>query len=261
MDESFGRVTLITGASKGLGFLLAEYLQKQGFRVYAGVRDNSAFASGVTPVRLDVSSDQDCQEAIGTVVEREGRLDILVNNAASVLVGPTENFGVKEYRDILDVNAVGPFRLIREVVPVMRRQGGGKIINITSLNGLVALPNFGLYSSSKFALEALALSLRQELKKDNIWVTNIEPGAMVGLGQSEKKIPHLTARDKFWLLRYLLPLLPPAVVARKVLDVLKDPRPPAQILLGRDAQITFLLQRFLPQFLWDALLSFVWNKK
>lgn len=263
------RIVFISGCSRGLGKCLAETLASKGFVVYAGVRKSedikqlksiwkdSHFA--IRPIKLDITLDNDCRKAVKKIVADEGQIDILINNAAYTLVGPTERFTSQEFLEILDTNTVGAFRLIREVVPQMRSQKSGQIINITSLNGILALPNFGLYSSSKFALEALALALRYELKKDGIWVTNIEPGAIAKKTGSIKKLPHVPAREKFWIIKKLMPMVTQEKVAAVIERVINNPKPPARIILGRDAQITTLLQRFLPQRLWDSLLSFIWQ--
>lgn len=265
------KIVLITGCSGGLGSLLAQNLSAKGYVVYAGIRkieDVTAFLQrwgashpNIHPIRLDITSDESCQEAVREVVSREGRLDVLINNAAYVLSGPTLDFTSGDYLSILDTNAVGGFRLMKLVVPQMRSQKSGRIVNITSMNGRIALPNFGLYSASKFALEALGLSLRYELEKSGISITNIAPGAIKRKDDGPGgQLHHVPARQKFWLIRKLMPLLSPSEVADVVARVLESPTPPAQVLVGRDAKITTFLQRFLPQFLWDKLMVLVWNR-
>lgn len=264
------QVILITGCSRGLGKLLAETLASKGFVVYAGVRkleDVSRLKSlwesshlAIHPVKLDITVDKNCKEAVKRITVNEKHVDILINNAAYALAGPTDQFTTQEYLDILNTNAVGAFRLIREVIPQMRSQKSGRIINITSLNGVLSLPNFGIYSSSKFALEALGLALRYELKSSNIWVTNIEPGAIAQKTKSTKKLPHVPAREKFWIIKKLMPMVTQEEVVKAIEGVISSQKPPARVILGRDAQITTFLQRFLPQRLWDCLLSFVWRR-
>lgn len=264
------QVILVSGCSRGLGKLLVETLAARGFVVYAGIRKPEDIEhlrhtwkesySSIYPLKLDITLDKDCQRAVKKIIAKEKHIDVLVNNAGYGLSGPTDRFTSQEYLDILDTNAVGAFRLIREVIPQMRSQKRGQIINITSLNGIVSLPNFGLYSSSKFALEALGLALRQELKKDGIWVSNIAPGAIASKKKFINKPSHVPAREKFWLIRILMPMVTQEEVVRAVEKVINQPKPPAQVILGRDAQITTFLQRFLPQRIWDFLLSFVWQK-
>lgn len=268
MNLKMTKVILVTGSARGLGRYLVEAFAEKGFRVYAGVRNPEDLGSPGWPkgqplirvLKIDVTRDDDCREAIKRVAAESGRLDVLVNNAAKLLVGPSASFTPADYLGILDTIAVGSFRLTREALPLMASQeNGGKIINVTSLNGRVSLPNFGLYSSAKFALEALGLAWRYELKRKKIWVTNVAPGAINHPMAVSEKLPHVPAREKFRLLRKLLPMLTVAEVATAIVKIAENPRPPAQVLLGRDSQITVFLQRILPQAVWDALLTFIWS--
>ncbi len=263
------RVILISGCSRGLGRKLAETLAAQNFIVYAGMRKTEEIKESksvwenslpdLRPIKLDVGLDSDCQKAIKEIIAKEGHLDILINNAGYTLSGPTINFTSQEFLDIINTNTIGAFRLIREVVPQMQLKKNGRIINITSLNGLIALPNFGLYCSSKFALEALALSLRYELKQDGIWVTNLEPGAITREGVV-KKLPHVPAREKFWIIKKLMPMVSEEEIVKKIKKIIEEPKPPAQVTIGRDAKILTFLAKLLPQKDWDSLLSFVWQR-
>lgn len=264
------RTILITGCSRGLGKFLAEFFANKGWVVYAGIRKpedikelKSAWREShpaIYPIKLDITVDKDCKKAVKKIVANKERIDVLINNAAYTLVGPTERFTPQEYLDILDTNTVGAFRLIREVIPKMRSQKNGRIINITSLNGIISLPNMGLYSSSKFALEALGFAMRYELEKDGVWVTNIAPGAITKEEKSSGESSHLSVREKFWVIKKLMPLISQEEIARAIEKVIKEPKPPAQAILGRDTKVITFLQRFLPQKLWDSLLSFIWQR-
>ena len=259
------KVILITGCTSGLGEALAESFASMGHIVYAGAREPKKLRGNDTllrPVRLDVTIDKQCEDAVNKIIEEEGRIDVLINNSAYSLAGTTVDFSTKDCLDIFNTNVVGAFRLIRLVCPHFISQRSGRIINITSINGLVALPNFGLYSSSKFAIEALGLSLRYELAKYGIWVTNVAPGAIASENKGDtKKLPHKSAREKFLILRVLMPMVSRKKVVQKIIDVLDNHVPPARILLGVDAKIMSFLQRFLPQRLWDWLIRFIWEKK
>lgn len=261
------KVILVTGASGFLGQNLVKSLSGSGHIVYGGVRRQAEVetlneAWSVLPgrpraIKLDLADDSDYGEAVKQIIESEGRLDVLVNNAAVTLCGPVETFSKSDFLNILEVNAVAPFQLIKEILPHMKSTGG-KIINISSLNGLLALPNFSLYSSSKFALEGLGLALRQEFKRYGIWVTNIEPGAISK--NSGAKLAHVPARQKFPLMAKFLPMLEAYEVVKAVERVTLDPHPPARLMLGRDTKIMTFLQRILPGILWDRLLSYIWLK-
>ena len=258
------KIILITGCSSGLGEKIAESLSQNGYTVYAGARDVKDIAvknGNLIPVRLDITNDKECQLAVEKIIREKGGIDVLINNAGYTSVGPTVNFNVKDFIDILNTNAVGAFRLIKLVYPHMKSKRFGRIINITSLNGLLALPNFGLYSASKHALEALGSSLRYEFIKDGIYVTNLAPGAVASSIAQAKPIPHKPAREKFLLMKFLMPMVTQDKVVNKIRELIISPHPPARELMGADAKIMTLLQRFLPNSIWGRLLYFIWNKK
>ena len=152
---------------------------------------------------------------------------------------------------------------MREAIPVMKAQRAGRIINITSLNALLALPNFSTYCASKFALEALGLSARYELIRHGVRVTSIAPGAIAhdGGGERAKPLPHRSARERFWIIRTLMPMITQETICRVVAKTIERRSPPAEIIVGRDAWITTSLQRFLPRVLWDRLLTYVWSRQ
>ena len=129
-----------------------------------------------SPLTMDVTDDQSVERAVATVLEREGQLDILVNNAGMGIAGPVENTSIEEAKRQLDVNFFGAFRVSRAVLPIMRSQRSGYIVNIGSIGGLIAIPYQSMYSASKFALEGLSESLRMEVRPFGIKVVIIEPG-------------------------------------------------------------------------------------
>lgn len=255
------KVALVTGASSRLGNLVINEFLSKGFIVYGASRKSTSGKH--KSIKLDVTSDRDCKTAITKIIKEEGRLDVLVNVAGVTFTGEGVSFSSNDYLDILNTNAVGAFRLLREVVPHMKGQGGGKIINVTSLNGLVSLPGFALYSSSKHALEALGLAMSYELKANNIYVTNIAPGAIdFGSMKNEKKsTAHKPAREKFRILYYLLPMVKAHGIAKKVLEVAESKHPTNRIVMGRDARIMTTMQRVLPRRVWNSLMNYVWHKK
>ncbi len=259
------KVVLLSGASGSLGKAVSEYLSNQGHLVYCGARNPGNINmsnDNIRPLKLDITIDEDCETAIKKIIEDEGRIDVLINNASTTLHGPTVEFASKDFANILDVNAVGAFRLMKNVYPHMKNQKYGKIINITSLNGLISFPNFGLYNASKFAIEALGTALSYEWQRDGIFVTNIAPGAIKSeVEESSRSLSHKSAREKFLVLRILMPLVSQQKIISKIEAVINSSSPPAQVILGMDVQITTLLKRVLPFWAWDRLLRFVWNKK
>src|SRR5258708_5074118 len=149
------RIALITGASSGIGRACAAHLAARGIRVYGTSRNPPTF----TMLRVDVTDDQSVQSAIAAILQREGRLDIVVNNAGIAIAGPLELTSIEEAKRQIDVNLFGAFRVCRAVLPIMRRQGGGYIVNVGSIGGLIAIPYQPLYSASKLAPEGMTESL------------------------------------------------------------------------------------------------------
>jgi NAD(P)-dependent dehydrogenase (short-subunit alcohol dehydrogenase family) len=177
MDRENKRVVLVTGASSGIGLACATHLAGRGYRVYGtSRRATTGPASSVAMLVADVTDDHSVEQAVAAVLEREGRLDIVVNNAGMGIAGPVENTTIEEAKRQLEVNFFGAFRVCRAVLPAMRSQGGGYIVNIGSIGGLVAIPYQAMYSASKFALEGLSESLRMEVRPFGVKVVIIEPG-------------------------------------------------------------------------------------
>jgi NAD(P)-dependent dehydrogenase (short-subunit alcohol dehydrogenase family) len=139
------RVALITGASSGIGRACATHLAACGVRVYGTSRIASAGQDPFPMLQMDVTDDQSVQRAIEAIIHREGRLDIVVNNAGIAVAGPLELTSVEEAKRQIDVNLFGAFRVCRAVLPIMRNQGGGYIVNIGSIGGLIAIPYQPLY--------------------------------------------------------------------------------------------------------------------
>jgi NAD(P)-dependent dehydrogenase (short-subunit alcohol dehydrogenase family) len=171
------RVVLVTGASSGIGLACATLLAGRGFRVYGTLRRAATGPVGnVTMLTADVTNDQSVDQVVAEVLDRERRLDIVVNNAGMGIAGPVENTSIEEAKSQLEVNFFGAFRVCRAALPVMRRQGSGYIVNIGSIGGLIAIPYQAMYSASKFALEGLSEALRMEVRPFGIRVVLIEPG-------------------------------------------------------------------------------------
>jgi NAD(P)-dependent dehydrogenase (short-subunit alcohol dehydrogenase family) len=171
------RVVLVTGASSGIGLACATYLAGRGYRVYGTSRRAGAAQEGsVAMLVADVTDDRSVEQAVAAVLDREGRLDIVVNNAGMGIAGPVENTSIEEAKRQIEVNFFGAFRVCRAVLPAMRSQRSGYIVNIGSIGGLIAIPYQALYSASKFALEGLSESLRMEVRPFGVKVVVIEPG-------------------------------------------------------------------------------------
>ncbi|PPE72318.1 short-chain dehydrogenase/reductase [Solimonas fluminis] len=180
MKPASPRVVLITGASSGIGKACAEYLQGLGYRVYGTSRRAAALppepGPGLRLIAMDVTSEESVRRAVELVLAREGRIDVVVNNAGWGIAGSVEDTSIAEAQEQLDANFFGVLRVCQAVLPTLRRQGSGCIVNISSMGGLVSIPFQGLYSASKFAVEGMTESLRMELRPLGIRVAMIEPG-------------------------------------------------------------------------------------
>jgi NAD(P)-dependent dehydrogenase (short-subunit alcohol dehydrogenase family) len=180
------KTILITGTSSGFGRDTAETLARAGHSVFASMRDpqtknrehaEKLRAQGIEVVELDVSSDQSVEQAVKKVLARADRIDVLINNAGIASAGITEAFTPDQVKVIFNTNVVGLLRTIRAVLPAMRRQGDGLIVNIGSILGRVTFPFFGIYGASKFAVEALTDSLRYEVSQFGVDVVLVQPSA------------------------------------------------------------------------------------
>jgi NAD(P)-dependent dehydrogenase (short-subunit alcohol dehydrogenase family) len=174
------QVVLITGCSSGIGRDLAQRLAQAGYSVVATARKPETLDDLPVALKLplDVAQPASINQAVESVLQRFGRIDILVNNAGYAMYGVVEEISDEQVQWMFDVNVFGALRMVRAVVPHMREQGAGRIINISSIVGKLALPVNGVYSATKFALEALSDALRLELAGFGIKVVLIEPGAI-----------------------------------------------------------------------------------
>lgn len=175
-------IILITGASSGIGYEAARMLSQQGHKVYGAARRTERMDSlrqfGVTPLSLDVTSDTSAQDAIDHIIQQEGRIDVLVNNAGYGELGPVETTSLEHAQRQLDVNVLGLARMTRLVLPYMRQQHSGRIVNVASIAGRLTFPFAGWYNASKYAVEALSDATRMEVKPYGIDVVIIEPGGV-----------------------------------------------------------------------------------
>lgn len=184
-----GKVAVVTGGSRGLGLLFARLLVERGARVAIVARDEEELERAraelskhgtreVLAVPCDVSSAAQVARAVDQIVRAFGRIDVLVNDAGTIQVGPFESMDPSDFEKAMDTNFWGALHFVRAVVGPMREAGGGRILNVSSIGGVVAVPHLLPYVASKFALTGLSLGLRAELAKDGIVVTTACPGLM-----------------------------------------------------------------------------------
>lgn len=183
-----GKVVLITGGSRGLGLIMARRLAREGARLAILARDEAELArakedlhkrgADVLTVKCDVRDRGQVQSAVRTVTAELGPVEVLINNAGTIVVGPLETMTAEDFDDAMRTHFYGPLWMTLAVLPDMRKVGGGRIINISSLGGQIPMPHALPYTASKFALTGLSEGLRAELMKDGIVVTTVNPGFM-----------------------------------------------------------------------------------
>ncbi|MBS7254846.1 SDR family oxidoreductase [Flavobacterium branchiicola] len=171
------KVVLITGGSSGIGKSIGEFLHQKGFVVYGTSRNPEKVLNSVFPlVALDVRDAESIKNAVAKIITTSGRLDIVINNAGVGITGPLEEIPTEEIRNNFETNFFGPIEVMKAVLPQMRNQKSGLIINITSIAGYMGLPYRSVYSASKGALELITEALRMEVKSFGIEITNVAPG-------------------------------------------------------------------------------------
>lgn len=172
------KVVFITGGSSGIGKAIGAYLSDKGYVVYGTSRNPSKISEKVpfTLLSMDVCKVDTIAEAVSTIIKKEGRIDVLVNNAGVGITGPIEETPPLEIENAFETNYYGPLNVIKAVLPQMRKQASGHIINITSIAGYMGLPYRGIYCATKAALEITTEAYRMEVKQFGIEMTNVAPG-------------------------------------------------------------------------------------
>jgi short-subunit dehydrogenase len=176
------QIVLITGASSGMGRETAIFLARNGYKVYAGARRLEKMEDlkedSIRAIALDVTVESSCKEAVEKILLEQGRIDVLINNAGYGVYGAVEDVPLPEAQRQLDVNLFGAARMIQLVLPSMRNQKSGFIVNVTSIGGKFATPFGGWYHASKFGLEGLSDSLRNEVRQFGVKIVVVEPGGV-----------------------------------------------------------------------------------
>ena len=249
-------VVLISGASSGVGQSTARLLSERGFTVFGTSRRPSSGdrIPGVEMLSLDVRVDDSVRTCVEAVVNRCGRLDVVINNAGYELAGALEEISIEEATAQFETNFLGVVRMVNAVLPLMRQQRRGHIVNVSSLAGLTAIPFLGFYSASKYALEGYTEALRHEVKPFNIHVSLTEAGflrtAMVEHRQVGAR--RITEYEP-WRQRALNAVRSsedkapgPEVVANRLLEIIFSSSPRLRYLIGQQAKSVARLLRFLP---------------
>lgn len=250
------KTAVVTGSNSGIGFETSLLLAKNGFHIYAAVRNldkakalRDISQKGELPIQvieMDVDNDKSVKDAIGKIIRESKRIDLLVNNAGYGLSGALEDLSMDEIKALFETNVFGAIRVMKAVLPAMRNQRGGTIVNVSSIGGRVAFPNYSAYHGSKFALEGISESMRYETEPFGIKVIIVEPGtiksnffrnAKVGKKATESISPYASIAqrmEKAWDHIYDQVTLPEEV-AKVILMVVTGDNPDVRYVVGNDA--------------------------
>ena len=259
------KVVLITGASSGIGKAIGEFLAAKGYRVYGTSRNpKEQEKNGIKFLALDVTKVETIEQAVEKILQQEKRIDYLVNNAGMGITGPIEETPDEEIRKVFDTNYFGVINVIKAVLPAMRSQKDGFIINITSIAGYMGLPYRGIYSATKGALELTTEAFRMELKEFNIKMTNIAPGDFatnIAAGRYHAPVVKGSPYEKNY--GNTLKLMDehvdkgenPMVMAKKVYAVMQEKNPTIHYKVGEALQkFSIALKHILPDKVYEKML-------
>ena len=256
-------MAIVTGATAGIGAATSRALHAAGYQVYGTYRKLPATKiPGVDYVACDVTSDQAVDAAVREVLAKAGRIDLLVNNAGVGLTGAAEESSLEQAKSIFDVNLFGVVRTTNAVLPVMRKQRSGRIVNISSVMGLIPSPFMALYSSSKHAVEGYSQALDHEVRVGGIRVVLVEPSYTRTTFESnalaaDQNIEHdalARANAEAVMRNEAAKADPPEVVAATVVTAATAAKPQLRYTAGRDATTVSLLRRFVPTSAFDKSL-------
>lgn len=257
------QVVLITGASSGIGKATAEYLHQQGYIVY-GTSRRQISATPYHMLQMDITDDQAIAEGIKTILEQAGKIDVLINNAGLGTAGALEETPLNDIRKVFDTNVMGVVKLIQEVLPHMRQQKAGKIINISSLGGMMGLPYRATYCSSKFAIEGLTEALRMETAGFGVQVCSLLPGD-VNTSINDHRLtvenPDSVYQDSFERTHQIMnddvaQGISAEAVAKKVHRLIKRKKIGGKYLVGKPLQkLTVFLKRRLPNAIFEQIIK------
>ncbi|MCB0458878.1 MAG: SDR family oxidoreductase [Flavobacteriaceae bacterium] len=259
------KVVLVTGASSGIGKSIASYLVTKGFMVYGTSRNpKETVVEGIKMLSLDVTDTNSIEQAIKAVISIEGRIDILINNAGMGITGPIEDTPTDEMRGVFNTNFFGAIDVMKAVLPHMRKQKSGLIINVTSIAGYMGLPFRGVYSATKGALELITEALRMEIKSFGIEVVNVAPGDFatnIAAGRyhtpvfenspyKEKYAENLALMDT-----HVTSGKDPNVMADAVYKIIQTNKPKVHYKVGGFMEkFSIVLKRILPDKVYEKLL-------
>ena len=261
------KVAVVTGSSSGMGFETSLILARNGFHTYATMRklegEGSKQITNITKnenlplqvIQLDVNDDKSVNDAINAVIKEKDRIDVVVNNAGYDLMGALEETSMDEIKAQFETNIFGPLRVMQAVIPMMRKQGGGIIVNITSLGGRISFPLNSPYHATKFALEGLSESIQYELEPFGIKIIVIEPGGvgsnflknlkMAAKSSDPLNSPYRSIQNSMseYFKQWAQNVTHPSEVAKVILQAVTSDNPDFRYVVGNDAKMTLESRR------------------
>ena len=258
-----GKVAIVTGASSGIGQASAKALRQAGFRVFGTSRRAVASTlDGITMVTCDVTDDVSVKTVVDKVLDMTGRIDVLVNNAGTGLLAGAEESSVSQAQALFDVNLFGVIRTTNAVLPIMRQQKAGRIVNISSVLGLIPAPFSALYSSTKHALEGYSESLDHEVRTFGIRICLLEPAYTRTSFEQNMVLPdrsldaYVSARMRSSAVMHEIMKTAdsPDVVAERVVEAATTSSPRQRYTCGKMARQVSILRRFVPERMFDKSL-------
>jgi NAD(P)-dependent dehydrogenase (short-subunit alcohol dehydrogenase family) len=259
-----GKSVLITGGSRGLGLVMARQFAREGAKISICARDDQELARAredlrklgaeIFTVQCDVTNNDEVQQMVQAVTERFGRIDALINNAGIIQVGPLEVMTFADFEQAMKSHFWGPLQTILAVLPGMRERGDGRIVNVSSIGGKIAVPHLVPYSASKFALVGLSEGLRAELKKDGILVTTVCPGLMRTGSPRNAEFKGRHREEYAWFsISDALPLTSISAerAARQIVEACR--RGDAELVISMQAKLAVLFHGIFPGLTADML--------
>jgi len=260
------KVVVITGGSRGLGLVLARQLAREQAKLVLAARDAAELERAAVDIRArypsarvltvaaDIREQRDAERMIVAAVDRYGAVDVLINNAGIIQVGPIDHMQLADYEDAMRTHYWGPLYAILAALPYMRQQGGGRIVNITSIGGRISVPHLVPYSASKFALVGLSDGLRAELARDNIVVTTVCPGLMRTGSPVNATFKGRQPDEYTWFaISDSLPLISIDArrAARQIIDACRDGD--AELVITTAARVAVVARTAAPELFADAM--------
>lgn len=261
------KTILITGVSSGFGKYTSEFLASKGYNVYGTFRSNRPELKGVNLLNMDVTQPDAIKQTVDTILQKEQTIDVLINNAGMGIAGPIEETNHEEAALQMNTNFMGSVNMIQAILPVMRKAGGGTIVNLSSIGGLMGLPFQAFYAASKFAIEGLSEGLRMELKGHNIKIVVLEPGDFKTNFTANRKliatanVDHSPYNDSFNRAIAVIEKdeqggMKPEYFARKVYKILQKKNPRQRYVISSfEQKLAVFLKIILPGKIFRAILE------